>query len=489
MKRVHYISMVSAFLLFFTACSEDKMDEINKNVNDPTDVSSDLILPDLITSTAFSVVGSDLAFYSSVYVEHNVGIYGQLYNAEIRTSEPTSATTYNNSWNTIYRNLKNLQIVIEKSSEGGSEEGNIHMLGMAQVLTAYNLAVLTDLMGDVPWTEALQPGIVFTPKLDSQESIYEHIFELLDAAIANFEEDNKEGLATLGSKDLLYGFLGNDYDENYADRWLEFAYGLKARYTMRLSHRSPDYEAVLDFAEKSFKSAATESKFRFSGDGSKNPFAAFYDDRNYFGASTSLNAKLSQRTDPRDTIFFKPAKGAETVEFAPNGTPDQLQDVYGISGLTAATNPIYLLSYHEIEFLKAEAYVRLNQPAEALAALENAVVAALTKPNVGVAKEDAEDYFETVVESRFNTNPLAEVMVQKYLAFYEEEAIEAYNDVRRLRAMGDDVITLVHPQAARFPLRFTYGSSDVTTNENIRSAYGNGAYVYTENVWWAGGSR
>src|SRR5690554_7366631 len=94
MKRVHYISMVSAFLLFFTACSEDKMDEINKNVNDPTDVSSDLILPDLITSTAFSVVGSDLAFYSSVYVEHNVGIYGQLYNAEIRTSEPTSATTY-----------------------------------------------------------------------------------------------------------------------------------------------------------------------------------------------------------------------------------------------------------------------------------------------------------------------------------------------------------------------------------------------------------
>ncbi|HBG86257.1 MAG TPA: SusD/RagB family nutrient-binding outer membrane lipoprotein [Marinilabiliaceae bacterium] len=486
MKRVHYISLFSAFLLLFAACSEDKMDEINKNVNDPTDVSSDLILPDLITSTAFSVVGSDLAFYSSVYVEHNVGVYGQLYNAEIRTTEPTSATTYNNSWDTLYRNLKNLRIIIDKCSEGGPEEGNVHMLGMAQVLMAYNLAVLTDLMGDVPWSEALQPGIVFTPKLDSQESIYEHIFVLLDEAIANFEAETKIG--PLGSKDLLFGSLSG-YGKNYAAWWTEFAYGLKARYTMRLSLRSPDYEAVLEYADKSFSSPASESKFRFSGDGARNPFAAFSTDRNYFGASTSLKAKLTQRTDPRDTIFFKPAKGAESIVFAPNGNPNQVQDVYGISGLTAETNPIYLLSYHEIEFLRAEAYVRLNQPTNALAALEKAVVAALTKPNVGVTEEDAEDYFETVVESRFNTNPLAEVMVQKYLAFYEEEAIEAYNDVRRLRAMGNNVITLAHPQPAQFPLRFTYGSSDVTTNENIRNAYGNGAYVYTENVWWAGGTK
>jgi len=122
MKKIINIIWVSALVFFMGACSEDKMDEINKNVNDPTDVTSDLIMPDLLVGTAFSVVGSDLAFYSSVYVEHNVGIYGQLYNAEIRTSEPTSSTTYNNSWNSIYRNLKNLKIVIDKCSEGGQEE-------------------------------------------------------------------------------------------------------------------------------------------------------------------------------------------------------------------------------------------------------------------------------------------------------------------------------------------------------------------------------
>jgi len=41
----------------------------------------------------------------------------------------------------------------------------------------------------------------------------------------------------------------------------------------------------------------------------------------------------------------------------------------------------------------------------------------------------------------------------------------------------------------RFPLRFSYGSEDVTTNTNVRDAYGDGTYVYNENVWWAGGTR
>jgi hypothetical protein len=81
-------------------------------------------------------------------------------------------------------------------------------------------------------------------------------------------------------------------------------------------------------------------------------------------------------------------------------------------------------------------------------------------------------------------------MNQKYLAFYEEESVEAYNDYRRLKAMGDNVINLENPlNTTKFPLRCTYGSSDVTTNSNVANAYGDGTYVWTENVWWAGGTR
>ena len=82
-------------------------------------------------------------------------------------------------------------------------------------------------------------------------------------------------------------------------------------------------------------------------------------------------------------------------------------------------------------------------------------------------------------------------MNQKYIAFYEEEALEAYSDIRRLEAMGDDVIELKNPynQTVGFPQRFTYGSADVTTNPNVAAAYGDGKYIYTEKVWWAGGTR
>ena len=36
----------------FTSCSQDRMDEINQNVNNPTDVTAKFILADVITSTA-----------------------------------------------------------------------------------------------------------------------------------------------------------------------------------------------------------------------------------------------------------------------------------------------------------------------------------------------------------------------------------------------------------------------------------------------------
>ena len=172
------------------------------------------------------------------------------------------------------------------------------------------------------------------------------------------------------------------------------------------------------------------------------------------------------------------------------GPPNQVQGVYSISAITNPTAPTYLLSYHEVEFLKAEAYVRLNDLQKADTALRKAVTAAFRKVNIGLSAAEAVDYFNTTVRPKFQTNPLSEVMNQKYIAFYEEEAIEAYNDYRRLKAMGDNVISLDNPLNANlFPLRFTYGSEDVTTNHNVREAYGDGTYVYSENVWWAGGTR
>lgn len=478
MNKIIKLLTIPVLLLMMAGCSQDTLEDINVNKNNPLDVPSKLIITDVMTKSAFSITGSDLAFYASVYVEHNVGIFGQMYSAEIRSGEPSMATTYNNNWGTIYETLYNLKLIIEKTSDGGSEEGNYHTLGIAQLLTAYNLAILTDLFGDVPYSEALQPGIIFQPNLDKQEDLYREIFLLLDAGLENLNKETK--VAPLGSQDFIY--KGN------SNNWIKFGYGLKARYTARLTHiNGPKWNEVIDFANKSFTSAAEEAKFIYDGSSANSPFYTFYIDRGYFGASTSLHNKLIQREDPRDDVFFEAHPSQDDLNFAPNGTPNQVQGFYGISGIMTKTTPTFLLSYHEIEFLKAEAYARQDgASANAEAALKSAMEAAFAK----VGLEMDEDYFTDKILPSFTANPTQEVMIQKYLSFYETEAVEAYNDVRRLRAMGNNFIELDNPNNSnKFPQRYTYGADDVTTNLNIAEAYGTGVYVYTEKVWWAGGTR
>ena len=493
-KNIQIAILLLGALMFGTSCSEDTMDRLNLNVNNPYEAPTRFTLTDVMVRTAHSVVGSDLAFYSAVYIEHSVGIFGQMNGAEMRAGEPTAATTYNNSWNNIYLALRHLRTVIERSSPYGEEEGNYQSLGIAQILTAYNLAILTDLFGDVPWSEALQPGVIFAPRLDSQESIYREIFRLLEEGIANLRRPERllfpGGL--IGRQDLIY--LGDDAS------WIRFAYGLKARYTMRLSHRTPNFANVIAFANNSFQNRYQEAKMEWNGTTAVSPFGRFFIDRNQLGASQSLHNRLTDRNDPRNEIFFVPPRAGGNILFGVNGSPTAAQNRYALSGLSIAgftaagapianlTAPTFLMSYHELQFLVAEAHARLGNLTEARAALLRAITAAFAKVNVRLSAQAAQDYFDSLA-NRLTTQEdlLAEIMVQKYLAFFEEEAIEAFNDIRRLKAKGENFIELSHP--GDFPLRFTYGSSDVITNVNVREAYGDGTYVFTEPVWWAGGRR
>ena len=149
-------AMLSTVLV---SCSEDVMDNINKDTNHTTSVPSKYILADVITSTAFNNVGGDLNTYFSTYVENEVGTHNQLYNAEIRQNEPSASSTFNNVWGNIYSSLKNARIIISKCSDGGAQEGNYTTKGMAEVMAAINSAILTDTYGDVPYSQAALPEL------------------------------------------------------------------------------------------------------------------------------------------------------------------------------------------------------------------------------------------------------------------------------------------------------------------------------------------
>ena len=505
-KNIFSVVALSAVL---SGCSEDTMDRINKDHGHTQNVAARFILADVITSTAFSNVGGDFNTYLSSYIQYEVGVDNQLYYAEIRESEPSSSSTFNNTWNTLYSTLKAARIIISQCSEGGMDEGNYVTKGMAEVLAAYNCALIADMFGDAPCSQAAlvdENGtpVYLTPKMDKQEEIYKQVMQYLDDAIADLQ---KEDLIDASEQDFLY--------EGDVDQWLKFAYGLKARYTMRLlkksANKDEDMEKVLDYAGKSFESAEEQAAFSIYDGNNINPLYGFFSARSGLGASESMRSRLADYNDPRLTRAFltkKSEQAAGTPDpavYAPNGEPEQGTSKYGTSlFMYASTAPTLLLSYHEVKFLEAEALCRLGRDAKDV--LKEAVVAGLlnaensfsssrkelgktlVNPAGPITEDEAGAYFDNSVAAKYTAEPLKTTMVQKYFALWgaSGEATESYNDIRRMMALGEEFIPL---EDAKFPLRCPYGNSDTTTNSEVKAAYGNGQYVYSEPVWWAGGSR
>ncbi|WP_158962423.1 SusD/RagB family nutrient-binding outer membrane lipoprotein [Myroides fluvii] len=500
MKRIKYIlASIVVAALALQSCSEDKMDDINKNKNDPEFMESKFILTEVMTKTGFSITGGDLAFYASIYTELLGGTFNQFYNAQERLGEPSASTTYNNQWNAIYVNLRSLKLVEQKCSAGGEEAGNYHTLGVAQILKAYNLALLTDLFGDVPYSEALEPLKNPQAKIDRQEDIYKAVFQLLDDGIENLAK--KSEYPNLGKQDLVY-------TNGDVTSWTKAAYGLKARYLMRMSLKNPDYQGVIDNVDKSF--TFSEGDFKYQVPGVNYPFYLVYRARKGMYASKTyydLMQKLDT-ADPRlNDYFIKVGKDDPKVVLVDHAKDvTQSQSVYSPSALSYstatdlknATNAVYLMSYHELLFLKAEAQARLGIP-QANATLQAAVDAGyldkkqsityvryVPKPN---EPKPINGYNRNLPTNLAGDDLLKRIAQEKYLSAFEVESIEMYNDIRRWKAMGENLIELQHKDPAKFPKRFSYGNSDVSNNPHVRAAYGDGNYVYTDDVWWAGGTR
>ncbi len=55
MRKIIYIFYIVILTTVLWSCSESIMDDINKNINDPTDMVTRLIVTDAMTSTAFSI--------------------------------------------------------------------------------------------------------------------------------------------------------------------------------------------------------------------------------------------------------------------------------------------------------------------------------------------------------------------------------------------------------------------------------------------------
>ncbi len=111
---------------------------------------------------------------------------------------------------------------------------NINKLSAARIWKAYLFHRLTDLYGDIPYSEAGKALTEknFTPKYDTQASIYADLLKELDESIAAF--DNSK--ATFGTSDLMYGSLAA---ATQIANWKKFGYSLMLRLGMRLTEADP----------------------------------------------------------------------------------------------------------------------------------------------------------------------------------------------------------------------------------------------------------
>lgn len=505
-----YIYLAAALLSLSLASCEDVMDDINKKPDNPANdmINPALQLTDGIMSTGYTTVSGNLAWGASSLTEQLVGVgMNQFYDLEIRNvSQTASSSTYNNEWNGTYYNIYNLKLAVAKSEEGGAYSEYVDVRGMSKVLLALNFGVLTDLFGDIPCSEATENT---QPKVDKQQDVYTTIFSYLDGAIADLESAKADGVAFAGSQDILYN--------GDLDKWIAFAYALKARYNLHLMAVDQNAAAnALAAAQKAKElgfDGAEITGFTSYASSNCNPWAAFWGDRNYNAASKTVADLMNDRNDPRIDVYATPWAYQGVVLATGVAVPGNLEDartVYGTAegegfALPAWLNvysfaegeaaSIHLMSKAELYFILAELEARNGADySEDFAVAVEASFA--DYGNFGVAVNGTAADYVASLSSRLSENALKEIMIQKYLSQCRDEQIETYNDFRRMEVLGNaaDYVQKTNGYNTqggnnRWPVRYPYGNSDVIANPNIADLYGDGMYVFTEKVWWAGGTR
>lgn len=140
-------------------------------------------------------------------------------------------TLANFMWNEWYVELANLKDVYLLANERlevvAADTYNRTYMGISLVLQSWVFANLTDIYGDIPYSEALRvkEGIIY-PKYDSQQAIYQDIFAKLEEANNLFK----------GNVNLPDGLTFSDpvYAGN-ALKWRKFCNSLYLRLLLRVS--------------------------------------------------------------------------------------------------------------------------------------------------------------------------------------------------------------------------------------------------------------
>lgn len=468
--NIKWLVLLVMPLLVFNACK--KGDDLYISPNSPLEVTPALLLTAVEVSTFNSYEGA-LVKYSSILVQQNVGVDGQalpINNYNIAENE------LDNQWGQLYQALYNCK---ELQTKFGAE--NPYYSGMADVLAAMNWGMLTDLWGDVPFSEALQAQANYQPKYDSQKDIIEGILRMLDAGIAKLGQPGDANTFTPGNDDLVY--------KGDVSAWIKLAYSLKARYQNRLSKTSL-YNAsdVLESLSKGIQSSSEDfSSLHGSGGMDRNQWNDFQNNRpGYILASKPfIDAMQVRPTDLRVYAYFDTILTAGELVGSAVDEPSASASEWGAylagnvieiarnasgaptSVLRDPSKSVRLVSYTEMKFIEAE--VKARQGADAATPLNDAI-----KESCVTVTDGAYGGADIAVYTSA-TATLEKVMNEKWMALFG--SLEPYNDYRKT---GFPALT-VNPSGRLnvIPKRFPTPQAERVGNRNAPTP------ALTAAVWWA----
>jgi len=399
MKKIQKI-IPGLFLIvtLFSSCTKD-YEKLNQNPNSPVSVPAINVFTNAEQNAISRQMGG--------WIQHTyLGVWSQQwckvqYIDEDRYMPRDMSGEFNASFTS---ELKNLSIVISKAAE----EGNESLVAAAKILRAYSFMYVTDVWGDIPYSEAIQGFMVdgtLKPVYDSQASIYADLLDQLEEANATLSGTT----INFGSGDLIYGgdpVLWRKFANSLKLRILNRAAGTPWSFTYNMAGgtqvtTTPGAAAMSDADAQIaailgspsnypvFESNDDNALLYYPGLPYRNPIFNTLYTRTDQGISETMVDWLLARNDPRIHIYAQPTPNSvatpplEYVGFQNGrGITSALFPTISLLGTQIAyteTSPLYVLCYDEVQFIKAEYYMRAGNDANASAAYEEGITSSMER--------------------------------------------------------------------------------------------------------------
>ena len=464
MKNIKIWLLILAVAFSGVACEKD-FDQINTNPNRPEVVPATNILLSAVSQGIRRTHGASMNMtYAGLWAQHYAKI--QYIDEDWYEYRPDA---FDGHWQGLYAGpLADLQAILDK------EPAQSNMRAAAMTMRAYYFAILTDMWGDVPYSEALAANRgIFQPKYDSQEEIYANLIAELKSAADMFGQGD-----ALGAGDIIYG--------GDVALWKKFANSLRARLLNRAKHKNAAYaselQSLLNAPGALISSNAENARITYPDPTvNANPIYSnkYNDGRDDHAVSKTLVDLLAG--DPRLSVYAE-KNGTGGYVGQPNGTTEP-SPFSAVSRIGAAFRddpaaPSYLMTYAEVLFIQAEA------KSDKQAYLDG--IAASCAQN-GVSADAA---FLASAAAAYDAGAAKAVGNQKWLALFGD-GCEAFTEFRRT---GHPSTVVEVPGTAYpgqgVPRRFGYAVSETGNNKvNLESAIQrqkiDASGLFGDKMWWA----